>query len=342
MVLTRRAAYRQSVEISRWLPNEVLVHIVQLSPKADQASLSRISRLFHDLCLPVLYRVVKIKRYHAIDSFCSSVVENPSRADFVRSFATDLPYSHYPQYSRSEVLIVALKLMLKLDHLALCAFALDGRHSLLLFEECNFPQLISCDIWAPWGAFDGIRSNERISDSIPLFLARHSTLKRVHIHPADKLVAPQSIRASLPNLEFYGGDAGFIPAIDARGLKSVQLTWFADADAEKIMLGATTVSVTPSSMMHDPGVLSDDTARHITECLPRFTSLVYLSLEWMNDPPQSTANSADRIVIEAWGEACPTLEGCGLYFHGWRKLDGRWEECPLKDFLVLAGLSETW
>ncbi|KAJ6511008.1 hypothetical protein C8R45DRAFT_965887 [Mycena sanguinolenta] len=91
MVLTRRA-YRQSMEISRWLPNEVLVHIIQLSSKADQASLSRVSRLFHDLCLPVLYRIVEIKCDDAVDSFYSAIIKNPSRGDFVRSFATAALY----------------------------------------------------------------------------------------------------------------------------------------------------------------------------------------------------------------------------------------------------------
>ncbi|KAJ6511007.1 hypothetical protein C8R45DRAFT_965886 [Mycena sanguinolenta] len=183
---------------------------------------------------------------------------------------------------------------------------------------------------------------------------------------------------SLPNLEFYDGDAGLILAIDSSGLKGVKLTWFDDADTEKIILGVSSmikpnfplvishkymgdhrrnhlfrqiVTFTSKNIQHtrslrfrsfdtvfDPE-LSDDTALHIMECLPRFTSLVYLSLEWIGYSAPSRVSNADRIVIEAWGKACPTLEGCGLYFHGWRKLDGRWEECPMKEFLVLAGFS---
>ncbi|KAJ6510992.1 hypothetical protein C8R45DRAFT_965816 [Mycena sanguinolenta] len=230
MVLTRRA-YRQSMEISRWLPNEVLVHIIQHSPKADQASLSRVSRLFHDLCLPVLYRVVKIKDSRAVTSFCSSVLENPSRADIVRSFAADWPYS-YSQRPRSDLLLTSLKPMLRLNHLSLCASALDNRHSLILFEECNFPQLISCDIWAPLGSSGDGLSKGQMSDSIVLFLTRHPTLKRVHIHSILKMVASPSIRVSLPNIESYEGDAGLILAIDANALKSVQLIWFNDVDTE--------------------------------------------------------------------------------------------------------------
>jgi hypothetical protein len=81
MVLTRRG-YKA---ISRWLPNEIITEIVCAVPWADQASLCRVSKLFHGICLPVLYRVVQLKSARGITSFCNTVPSNPAIAGYVRS-----------------------------------------------------------------------------------------------------------------------------------------------------------------------------------------------------------------------------------------------------------------
>ncbi|KAF7341921.1 hypothetical protein MSAN_02048000 [Mycena sanguinolenta] len=152
------------------LPNELLVQIIQHSPAGKQAILCRLSRLFHDLCVPVLYRVVEIKDSDSVALFCSAIIANPSRAGAVRSFTVDVSRSRIEHYG--DLLLASLKLMLRLDHLFLSQTALDYGQSSILLEECIFPQLISCDIWAPsWS------KNESVSDLVAAFLARHSTLK---------------------------------------------------------------------------------------------------------------------------------------------------------------------
>ncbi|KAJ6511004.1 hypothetical protein C8R45DRAFT_1068846, partial [Mycena sanguinolenta] len=367
MVSTRRA----SMIIPSRLPNEILLQIIQLCPKADQASLSRISKLFHDLCLPILYRVVKFNRpSDAVTWFCSAVIKDPPRADFVRSFTVDFSYE---KPLRGDLLLSSLKLMRRLEHLFLSERALDGPQHSILLKKCNFPHLISLDIWSSWRL-----GKELGSDLVAAFLARHSTLKRVHIRPSTKIDASQSIRVSLPNLEFYEGDAGFILSIVASDLKGAKLTWSDNTDTEKIILGVSSMikpnvpfvfshkfrgdyrsntifsQIVTSMSRHLrhartvqlQGVINifalpnQDTIRRIAECLPRFTGLVYLSLEWMGGlPVSSRPDSTERNVIEGWGEACPTLVGCCLNYYAWRKVNGQWEEFPIKEFRALAGLS---
>ncbi|KAJ7100501.1 hypothetical protein C8R44DRAFT_353200 [Mycena epipterygia] len=52
-----------------------------------------------------------------------------------------------------------------------------------------------------------------------------------------------------------------------------------------------------------------DTIRHIKEFLPRFTSLVYLAVEGYRPVEDEYEN---QIKVEAWGNACSTLEACSL------------------------------
>ncbi|KAF7361579.1 hypothetical protein MSAN_01191900 [Mycena sanguinolenta] len=242
MVLTRRA-YREKMEVSRWLPNELLVQIIQHFSKAEQATLCRICKLFRDLCLPVLYRDVKIKNTQSVHSFCAGVIENPSRADTVRSLVLDLPYNPYTRIRR-KLILTSLKLMLRLTHLSISPCVLDNRHGgrCALLEECSLPRLISCDITVPrWGVLDSPLQNST-ADLVAVFLARHPTLKHVRIQVDSydsgscRMVTSPSIRVSLPNLECYEGDAVFMPAIDAMDLKEVRLVWPSkDEDIEKIV-----------------------------------------------------------------------------------------------------------
>ncbi|KAJ6510755.1 hypothetical protein C8R45DRAFT_395776 [Mycena sanguinolenta] len=219
MVLTRRA-HRRRMDISRWLPNEVIVQIIQHSAQADQAILARASKLFHDLCLPILYRVVKIADFpDTIASFHSAIIENPSRADVVRSFTLVRPHdnlNHFSIQSRRDLLIATLKLMLNLDHLSVSRMALNEYYRRILLAECNFPRLSSCDIWVP-----RYSSTTPPADLVAGFLARHPNLKRVHLHshPAMDVDVEPSVRISLPNLEYYAGDAAFFFPINAIGFK---------------------------------------------------------------------------------------------------------------------------
>ncbi|KAF7341923.1 F-box domain-containing protein [Mycena sanguinolenta] len=372
MVLTR-GAYRNAMEAFRWLPNEILVDIIQHSTAADQASLSRVSRLFHDLCLPVLYRIVQIKdkNFNSVILFCSAMIEKPSRAAVVRSFTVDV-CSGNRFNTRQDLLLASLKLMSTLDHLSLSLSALDDRHCFILLEESNFPQLRSCEISAP---SNSTFTAQQISDAVALFLTRHSTLKRFHLQDLFSRLTSTSIRVSLPNLEYYGGSSTLIPAIDATGLKKVQLTWSSEsvADVEAIIIGVSAMtkpdfpfvfshifSCPPRSqsiiikeivtfvskhMRHTKtlrleAMQSPDTIAHVTECLPCFTGLVYLSVDWISFYPPTTSKAVDRITVEGWGKVCPTLEACCLNSFAWRKVNNRWKVFPVKEFGVLAGLPE--
>ncbi|KAJ6510754.1 hypothetical protein C8R45DRAFT_395771 [Mycena sanguinolenta] len=377
MVLTRRA-YK---EISRWLPNEVLVQIVQHSLKADQATLARVSQLFHEFSLPVLYRVIKLKDSNAITSFCSVIINNPPRAGAVRCFTLDVPHKsfHNRVEIRYDMILGSLKLMLKLDHLSLSGPSLDTSHTAMLLEQCNFTQLINCDLWAPSKLEDLLHIPPLLSKSSDLtavFLTRHSTLKRIHIHSVHRMVASRSVHAPLPNLEFYQGHATFLPAVHAIGLKAVELVWCSEDDEEIDKIVTRLSSMTrPNSpfvsshrsrhwndlcqvatsvskhMRHTKilrlqclersfTILSKDTIRRITGCLDRFTALVYLDVGCMINFQTPEVNNETQIAVEAWGEACLTLEACCLNFSAWRKIDSSWETFPMKEFRVLAGLSK--
>ncbi|KAF7340883.1 hypothetical protein MSAN_02117800 [Mycena sanguinolenta] len=361
MVLTRRA--HRLAEIFRCLPNEILVEIIQHSHKMDQATLSRVSKLFHDLCLPVLYRDVKISSDHvipasiAIRSFCSGIVENPARADAVRSFSLDVPCDTWNIEICCGLILATLKLMLKLDYLSIFGSALDVRQWDMLLEHCNFSQLISCNIWAAPEAIPPLEA----------FLARHSTLKRIHIHPGYRRMVPsRSASISLPNLEYYHGNASFIPAINATSLKKVQLDWHPedDVDVDKYIIGISSMKkphlqfvshiytgedpfhqMLTSISNHIPHTktlqiransIVATTVHRITTCLQQFTGLVYLELGYNGGFRQSAAKAEDEIVVEGYGAACPTLEGCCFHNRAWRKVDGRWEEYPVSEFLVLT------
>ncbi|KAF7340869.1 hypothetical protein MSAN_02116400 [Mycena sanguinolenta] len=363
MVWTRRVR-KERMEISRWLPNEVLAHIMQHASKVDQAALSRVSKLFRDLCLPIniLNRDVEIKGSRAITSFCLAIIENPSRADAVRSFILAVPYTNRVKI-RNDLILASLKLMKRLDHLSLSPFVLDeSRNRRSLVEKTNFPELNSCNIWVPRGIL------------LEAFLARHSTLKRIHLHSKSRIIPSQSMRISLPNLEYYEGDAGFILAIDTIRLKEVHFHWHStdDVDVEKIIIGISskTNQYLPFISCHrysgDPFdqivasvskymqytktlqlqswtnswmLLSPGTIYLIKGHLRRFASLVYLAIGY-NGFQSSRTRDQDRIAVEGWGEACPTLEGCCFHNNGWRKVDGQWEEYPIKEFWALAGIAD--
>jgi hypothetical protein len=69
-----------------YFPNEILTEILRAVPQSDQTALCRVSKLFHALCLPILYRVVHLKDLKSIDSFCSSVLSNATARESLRSF----------------------------------------------------------------------------------------------------------------------------------------------------------------------------------------------------------------------------------------------------------------
>lgn len=74
-----------SQDISRWLPNDILLDIMEISSKSDQVSLCLVSKLFHALCLPILNRTVHLNYCASSIAFCSALIVDPTRAEAVRS-----------------------------------------------------------------------------------------------------------------------------------------------------------------------------------------------------------------------------------------------------------------
>ncbi|KAJ7824233.1 hypothetical protein B0H14DRAFT_2824307 [Mycena olivaceomarginata] len=75
----------------------------------------------------------------------------------------------------------------------------------------------------------------------------------------------------------------------------------------------------------------------ITEYLSRFADLVYFGMEnryrLTLGPPRT---AADRLVVESWADACPTLQACCLNSVAWVKVSGVWTVAPLERFYELA------
>ncbi|KAJ7773649.1 hypothetical protein DFH07DRAFT_801357 [Mycena maculata] len=207
MVLTRRM-------ITQWLPNELITEIVRAAPKAGQAALCRVSKLFHDLALPVLNRAVD---FHVDDNnecnfipCCSALIATPTRADAIRSLTFFILKIWDDKWAKEalDVLKQAMKLMSRLEHLAIVSPS-----SMTPWRSLPFPRLLSCrlTLWA----FD-TPGEEMVSS----FLTRHPTL--THICMA---LISTSLQISLPNLQCFEGYAFGVPLIVSEPLRAARLLW---------------------------------------------------------------------------------------------------------------------
>ncbi|KAJ7511480.1 hypothetical protein B0H11DRAFT_2387366 [Mycena galericulata] len=107
----------QSIRVApRWLPDELIIEIIQNISKADQANLCRVSKLFRSLTLPVLNRDVALYVGDGpiLDAFCSALLANPARADTIRSFTL---WDDGPSIVISRQTFQAIQLMTRLEHL---------------------------------------------------------------------------------------------------------------------------------------------------------------------------------------------------------------------------------
>ncbi|KAJ7100513.1 hypothetical protein C8R44DRAFT_859384, partial [Mycena epipterygia] len=367
-ILTRRA-YKA---ISRWLPNEVLTEIIQAVPKlADQASLCRVSKLFYDLCLPVLYRVVHLDvKLHSAVTFSSSLKENSTRADAIRHLiVTHIAVHSGPPPDRGVVtktITESLKFMRRLEHLSMYPVVWDKDHDYRpTLLQYTFPGLLSCVVAMSF------MEDDPYTDLLGSFLSRHLELIRLRV--VGDLVRAPSTRISLGNLQYYQGPAVLLISLDVGiGLREAQIHWSSneiddleniilalksltrndipftccneywddDVDAPQIMdLISRNIPYTKTLRLvwHDLFFTDEivDTIRHIKECLPRFTGLVYLAVEGYRPVEDEYKN---QIKVEAWGNACPTLEACSLNKRAWRKVNGVWERYSIDDFRVLSGM----
>ncbi|KAJ7467475.1 hypothetical protein FB451DRAFT_393759 [Mycena latifolia] len=365
MVLTRRA-YKA---ISRWLPNEIITEIIQAAPQSDQASLCRVSKLFHGLCLPLLYRAVRLKTRSSIEAFCAAVLSNNALAELVRSFTAGFRIGLLtPQTSLTTV--NSSKALLRLECLSIDISSLQTEHLRQLLHS-TFPYLVHCSL----GTHDCHHwSSQELDYTLVSFLLRHPALQTLHIQDWDRMEVWPSSSTRIPLLHLHQLQCPFrlVPSIFTGSLKNVGLDWFdipAPNEVEKTFGALKSMARTdipficsnttagPSSGVFMPEILNslsrniphtrtlqleyanDDKVviRCLMDCLPSFTGLAFLSLEcWF--PAHSGAQDEDLQTVQAFGEACSTLEGCRLHKCAWRKVAGMWEKYPVEDFMVLAGI----
>ncbi|KAJ7675127.1 hypothetical protein B0H17DRAFT_1182984 [Mycena rosella] len=348
--------------ISEWLPNEIMNEIFQVASRADQAALCRISRLFHALCLAVLYRVVHLQTDASLVAFCSAILSNSALPELVRSF-TVIAESETWRISIEgwQLLKNSLKTLIRLEHLSFDAADTPG-----LFR-CTFPHLVSCILGiGHW------TSTER-ENSAASFLLRHPALKSLDLlYPLD--VRPTATaRIPLLHLQRLRCPFRIVPGIEARCLEFARLDWefgeeANDLEAIIVALKSMTHRDVPFICANDdcddyfPEILASisrnipytktlqmsmillpqeharsEIISHFTNYLPRFTSLLFLSLDVSFDC-FGTNDAEDQISVQGLGDVCSTLVGCCLSGNAWRKVSGTWEKYPLEEFMALAGI----
>ncbi|KAJ7509626.1 hypothetical protein B0H11DRAFT_1960360 [Mycena galericulata] len=357
MVLTRRQ-YRA---ISSWLPNEVIVQIIEAAPRADQAALCRVSKLFRGLGVRVMYRVVHLEHSRAnVRAFCLALLWNPALAELVRSLTVPEPWDpvYVPRDSVSDLMLRSFKTLLRLEHLSIDVRLWAGE-DFDSFLQYTFPRLGSCDVGYKRATLNAIVS----------FLIRHPTLTRICIATWDgsELTAPTRIR--LPNLRYYQGPHQLIPWLETGGLEEITLDWRNTRPSSVEPTVTALKSMTPPDVpivcsniwcsgpgpfaeiidsisrnishmktlqMHLRKLLKDgkDQIACLKKYLPRLNGLTFLSLYWTF----GTRLTIGRDTVEAFGDLCPTLEACRCGCHAWRKVDGTWQTFSLADYCVLAGI----
>ncbi|KAJ7654313.1 hypothetical protein B0H17DRAFT_1100047 [Mycena rosella] len=335
MVLTRRA-HR---DISRWLPNEIITEIVQAAPRSDQIPLCRVSKLFHALTLPALYRDVRIETGASDLAFRSAVMSNNALAELVRS------YTLVSLISRATPLLVdSLTALTRLEDLRILAFSMTHAH----FEElldCTFPHLTKCRL-----------------------------LKILCIQDFDDMgFWPPTARIPLLNLTELWCPVKLVPSIITPNLQRARLLWN-DREVDPSAVEKTFVALKSMTSSDTPFVCSNDNCDHyfaeivdsisrnmpytttlrlslwdspssneiisqFAHCLPRFRCLAFLCLRYMDDVGDAFWNNeGDQMVVHSMDDACPTLQSLRFYERAWRKVNQTWETYPVKDFDALAGL----
>ncbi|KAJ7687645.1 hypothetical protein B0H17DRAFT_1180796 [Mycena rosella] len=366
MVLTRRA----HKAISRWLPNETITEIVQAAPRSDQASLCRVSKLFRDLCLPILYRVVDLEADASVADFGDTVLSNAALAGLVRSYSVNYPRAgmSIAAKSLSPILVNSSKTFVRLEALSI-NFVLLTDTDIETLLRWTFPHLVRCSL----GTASSHWSDTEQQDTLASFLIRHPELEnlRIQAFPYALERSSEAVRIPLLRLQQLRCPSRIIPSIVAPRIKRVKMYWddggLDDVDTIFVALKAMVPSDVPLTCStincnkHLYSEVVDSLSRnlpytrtlqlylydspawnevigHLKNCLPRFTGLAFLSVHnssWVIP----TRNEEEEINV--LGDACSTLEVCRLDRRAWRKVDGMWETYPLTDFDALAGL-ESW
>ncbi|KAJ6566980.1 hypothetical protein B0H19DRAFT_1374329, partial [Mycena capillaripes] len=361
-----------AVAISEWLPQEIICEITQAASPSDQAALCRTSKLFHALGVPVLYRVVEVTGYASIISFCSTILsDNTKFPEHVRSITIALEYddSRKIQYLERPLLSDCLKTLLKIESLSISGCFLDETWDAV--QASTFPCLVRCVLSCEYEVWTSTEKENTPAS----FLMRHPALESVWIQLSDGgLESWSSTRIPLPNLKRICAPLRLFPSIIASNLQKVNLRWGKSEpiDPTFITLRSMTHSGVPFictnecwSEQYMPIV--DSLSRHIPHTrtlqisinyplpnvdeiiartihyLPGFTCLAFFALTHSMSASIIFKKNIrkTRTAAQAFGDACPSLQGCCFYDTAWRKVDGMWERFPLADsrcWLVFPGL----
>ncbi|KAJ6548145.1 hypothetical protein DFH09DRAFT_1087264 [Mycena vulgaris] len=367
-VMTDRSSFDWNIElaykaISRWPPNEIITEIILAALQADQASLCRVSKLFHALCRPLLYRVVHPNTYDSLMAFSSTIILDPALADLVRSVkvvGTRTRRLLGPDTSR--LLVNSLKALPRLEHLSIHNGLLQREHIPELLAW-TFPHLLQCSL--------GILATKSLSsldheDTLGAFLIRHPALTYLHIEDASSsaidIWPTGAARIPLLHLLHLGCPYNLVPAISARGLHEARISWSHFHDVPNVEVETVVVALAAMTCTDVPFACCNSACdRHNTRprvapirlqetistqqllaCLPRFTGLIFLSIESLFSRrrvlPEDNSEARDQITVHGFADACSTLEACRFY-HAWRKAGATWEVFSVEEFTALSGLS---
>ncbi|KAJ7687646.1 hypothetical protein B0H17DRAFT_1203536 [Mycena rosella] len=343
---------RRHRAIAEWLPNEI------------------ITNLFRDLCRPIVYRVVDLEAGASVADFGGTVLSNAALAGLVRSYSVNLPRAgmSIAVKSLSSILVDSSKALVRLEALSISSLLLTDTDTGNLFRW-TFPHLVRCSL----GAASRHWSDTEQQHTLASFLIRHPGLESLHIQlgPHNLERSSAMVRIPLLQLQQLRCPSRIIPSIVAPGIKRVKIYWddggLNDVDTVFAALKAMIPSDVPFICSNDdydenlstvvdslsrnlPPIRTLELCRyefpppnavidHFKNCLPRFTGLAFLSVQYMSRDPASTRKEEEQLNVLS--DACPTLEACRLHQRAWRKVDGMWEKYPLIDFDVLAGL-ESW
>ncbi|KAJ6572333.1 hypothetical protein B0H19DRAFT_681878 [Mycena capillaripes] len=90
-------------------------------------------------------------------------------------------------------------------------------------------------------------------------------------------------------------------------------------------------------------LINQQSIHEITECLPRLSRLAYLAVDYSDRAlyleEMGVEAEIDPGTLQAWADACPTLEACSLYDRACEKVDGKWVRCHITEFRAKAGCS---
>ncbi|KAJ7605218.1 hypothetical protein FB45DRAFT_493282 [Roridomyces roridus] len=347
--------------ITRWFSNEVLAEIIQNAPTSDQATLCRVSKLFYALALPALNRTVVLDTdptgREAFKVFCTAMMENPERADAVRSLTCKIHDDFTIRFNAQELLTESLRIMRRLEHLEIQDLTM---HVVFLpgVTGLDFPNLSSCTFTSMASAW---------KSHIEMFLSRHPTITHLGLWLArgQGLAAPEG--ALLPKLQCYRGSARLFFGFSKPNLAFVQTGWGPETPS---LIQELSPQTTPSlarlsihcmsaweiseAIIHLSNhashlqnlklhcwdcYITELMVNDITACLPRFNRLAYLVFDyWVDEDGRlPTGVADDRVALESWTNSSSTLKGCSFGAMACMKVGQKWEKCSPEEIDAESG-----